>query len=140
MTTGKFVLKPNKIILIFLILIAFLTVGFTVFCQMPGDTHSYNLLVGKDECQAGQSAHNCGSTQLSQDTLGFSLLDDSFAVKVFSGLLIALLGFVLVFFGATPLYQAGIRKWFCFQFLTRLHNYLIQAFSQGLLNPRIFAL
>lgn len=140
MTTGKFALKPNKVIFIFLVLIAFLTVGFTVFCQMPGNTHSYNLLVGKDECQSEQPARDCGSTQLSQDTLGFSLLDNSIVVKVFSGLLVALFGVVLVFFGTTPSLQAGIRKWFCFQFLTRLHNYLIEAFSQGLLNPRIFVL
>jgi hypothetical protein len=140
MEFNKFISNPNKILLSLLILCAVIGAGFTVFCQMPGNNHSYNLLAGKDECQSEQSARDCGPTQLSQDTLGFSLLDNSILVRVFSGLLVALLGVVLVFVGIVPLFKAGIRKWFCFQFLTRLHNYLIQAFSQGLLNPRIFAL
>ncbi len=137
-------MKVNKpkfnTILAFWLLLAIFTAGFTVFCQMSGSSHSYNLLMGKDGCPESQSPQGCGFAQSSQDVLGFDLLSNSLETKaIFSFVIIALLGIVCVFAGTAPLFQAGVRYRFRFQFLARLHNYLIQALSQGILNPRLFA-
>jgi hypothetical protein len=106
---------------------------------MDTSNHSYNLLLGKDDCQKSQSPQGCGSTMLSHDILGFNLLSDSTgALNSRSLLIITLFGVVYVIAGRVPLCQAGVKYRFRFQFLARLHNYLIQAFSQGILNPRVF--
>lgn len=127
-------------VLAFLLLLAIFTAGFTVFCQMPGNNHSYSLLLGKDNCPENQPPQGCGSVQSSQDVLGFNLLSDSLVPGMFLALsIIVLLGLVYVFTGIVPLFQAGVRCRFRLQFLARLYNYLIQAFSQGILNPRLFA-
>ncbi len=131
--------KFKKIVLAFLLLLAILMAGFTVFCQMPSNNHSYNFLFGKDQCGEDQSPRGCGSAQISQDILGYKLLSDSPEVKMFLGLLIiVLLGFVSVFSAATPPIQARIKYRFRYRFLARLHNYLIHALSQGILHPKLY--
>ncbi len=140
MIAGNIFSKTNKSLLVAAMLLSFIAACFTVFCYMPDSSHSYNLLMGKDQCQESQSADSCGSVQSSGDVLGFNLLNKSLETGIFLYFVIFLLGFVIAIAAKILLPPTGIVHRFRFRFLARLFNYLIQAFSQGILNPRLFAI